>query len=129
MREVPYQTVLFDGPDEPVTHFFYVTTNSISVKPGMAADVTKRMKNPQFRGHVLICKIPCNCTPKMVGRYRKCERELAWENAHRHDRLPNGEHYRPSSDVQTALRFLVSGDKRGQAVLVWLAKHTRTQVA
>lgn len=124
MRDMPYQPFLFDPGPDPVTHYFYATTNSLVVKVGMAKNTEKRMKRDrQFKGHVLIWRISCNCTPHLVGGHRKCERELRWENAHAADRLPASEHYRPSDFIMQALRWPARGDERAAAVLDWLEHH------
>ena len=138
MRDVPYQAMLFEeGEDEPFTHFFYATTNSITVKVGMAGQpgkldqpVEKRMKRDgQFKGHILIRAIPCNCTPRIVMSRKKCQREIDWENAHAADRLPASEQYRPSADVYTALRFMAGRDRVAMAALDWLRRHGMPKVS
>lgn len=131
MREAPYQAVLFDVPSsEHITHFFYTTTNSIVVKAGMARDVDRRMKRDrQFRGHLLIWKQPCNCVPHFINGKRKCEQEIAWENAHAIDRLPDSEHYRASRDILTALYWKARSSPRAMAVLAWLERHAMGRTA
>lgn len=130
MRDMPYQAMLFDPGDEPVTHYFYATTNSVAVKVGMAKNAEKRMKrDKQFKGHVLIWKIPCNCTPQMINGHRKCEREIRWENTLAADRLPASEQYRPSDDIMQALRWRARGDARAMAALDWLEHHRWGQTA
>lgn len=141
MRDVPSQLQLFPDDDEPpILHFFYATTNSAVVKVGMAKNtgegklqsVEKRMKrDAQFKGHVPIWAIPCSCTPRIVMGRKKCESEIAWENAHAADRLPASEHYRPfgATSVWTALRFAAGQDQRAIAVLEWLKKHGQAGAA
>lgn len=125
MRDIPYQAMLFGfGDESPITHFFYATTNSVAVKVGMAKNVDNRMKRDrQFRGHVLIWKIPCNCVPALIGGHKKCEREIRWENAHTVDRLPASEQYRPSDFIMQALWWRARGNPRAEAVLHWLEQH------
>jgi hypothetical protein len=138
MREMPYQAVLFDmGTDEPVTHFFYATTNSIVVKVGYAKTrddgqdaIAARMKRDgQFKGHLEIWRIPCNCPLHIVMGRKQCEREISWWDAHAVDRLPASELCRPSHDVRTALYFRARNDPRAMAVMNWLEQHVTGQSA
>jgi hypothetical protein len=131
MRDAPYHATLFDIPEsERIDHWFYATTNSIDVKPGWSKDVERRMKRDrQFRGYLLIWKRPCNCELPLIGDKRKCELEIAWEHAHAKDRLPNGEHYRPSKDIKTALYFRARSSKSSMAVMAWLEEHATGRTA
>lgn len=131
MREVPFQAMLFDiSEDEKFTHFFYASTNSVVVKVGMSEDVDKRMKRDrQFKGHVLICKVSCDCPRSRMGGKSKCDREVAWENAHAASRLPASEQYRYSDDVYTALRFMCGRERRALAALEWFRQHAMPKSA
>ena len=130
MRQTHYQPVLFDLGPQPITHFFYTTTNSITVKAGMAANVEKRMRRDgQFKGHVLIWRRPCGCVPHLVNGRRKCEQELAWERAHAEDRLPGSEQYRPSEEIKATLYWMARSSLRAMAVMDWLERHSVARTA
>jgi hypothetical protein len=132
MHEALYQAMLFDdGADDPATHWFYATTNSLAVKVGYTKTrddgrdaISMRMKRDgQFKGHIEIWRIPCNCPLHIVLGKKHCQREIDWENAHAADRLRASEQYRPSADVLMALLFRARGDVRAMAALDWLKRH------
>lgn len=129
MPETPYQAVLFSGYDPP-SHFFYVVTNMTAYKNGQAAIVEKRMKDRQFKGTVLVAKIPCECELWIDSKDRRhCWREITWEKAHANSRLPNGEWYMPSAHVQAAYRWLFSDNPRALAIIDRVERNARRQTA
>jgi hypothetical protein len=129
MPGIPYQAVLFSGYDPP-GHFFYYVTDWSSIKVGQSADVTKRMKDRQFKSATLVGKIPCDCELRRDGKGRKiCEREIRWANAHANSRITGSEWYRPSTHVITSLRWLCTDDRRALAIIDRLERNARGQTA